>query len=130
MRIFLGFLAYGIAVGLISVWWWNSGADMPFLLNIPGVLLGDEVYALAIEYLGNPRSSQAHYTIPWLLRVPQIYAIVSVLLWGMVGLIFQWALQWIGGPKPTQQVASDTSPRGHQSTRTDAALVMSTSKGP
>ena len=90
IRIFLGFLAYGVVVGLVSVWWWNSGADMPFLLNIPSVLVGDEVYALAIEYLGNPRSSQAHYTIPWLLRVPQIYAIVSVLLWGMVGLICQW----------------------------------------
>lgn len=83
-------------MGLLSVWWWNSGADSPFLLNIPGVLLGDEVYVLSIEYLGDPGSPQAHYTIPWILRIPQVYVPVSILLWGLIGLVIQKAYRMSG----------------------------------
>lgn len=97
-KILAAFLVYGVVVGLLSVWWWNRGADSPFLLNIPGVFLGDEVYELSIRYLGNPNSPQAHYTIPWFLRIPQVYFPVSVLLWGAIGLVIQMA--W--SPKQSQ----------------------------
>ncbi|KON31085.1 hypothetical protein AC482_01865 [miscellaneous Crenarchaeota group-15 archaeon DG-45] len=89
-KVFAGFLIYGVAAGLSSYWWWHH-ADSPFLLNIPGDLLGYEAYDLSIKLLGDPSSPQAHYTIPWLLRIPQVFVPVSVLLWGMIGLAIQLA---------------------------------------
>ncbi len=90
-KILVGFLVYGVAVGLLSVWWWGI-SDSVFLPNIPGALLGDRVYDIAIKYLGDPHSPQAHYTIPWILRVPQVYFPVSVLFWGVVGVAIRSAL--------------------------------------
>ena len=77
-------------VGFLSVWWWHF-SDNIFLPNIPGVLLGDEVYVHSIDFLGDPSSAQAHYTIPWILRIPQVYVPVSILFWGLLGLIIQVA---------------------------------------
>ena len=75
-----GFIIYGTAVGLSAVWF-HQHTDMLFLLNIPGTLLGDAVYGLSIRFFGDPHSSQAHYTIPWLFRIPQVYVPTSVLFW-------------------------------------------------
>jgi len=86
----VGFLAYGIIVGVLSIWWWGI-SDNVFLPNIPGMLLGDLVYNLSIKYLGNPYSSQAHYTIPWILRIPPVYIPVSVIFWGLLGVVIQKA---------------------------------------
>ncbi len=86
------FLAYGAVVGLCGVWWWRY-ADSLFLPNIPGMLLGDKTYSLSIGFLGNPSSEQAHYTIPWVLRIPQVYIPVSVILWGLVGLTAQFVFR-------------------------------------
>jgi len=84
----LSFLFYGVVVGLISTQLWQI-SDTPFFLNIPGVLIGDIVYGLSIDFLGNPSSSQAHFTIPWVLRIPQVYIPVSIIFWGIIGLISQ-----------------------------------------
>jgi len=89
-RILVGFLIYGAVVGSLSAWWWNI-SDNLFLPNVPGQLLGDEVYVHSINSLGNPQSDQAHYTIPWVLRIPQVYVPVSIAFWGLVGLIIQLA---------------------------------------
>jgi hypothetical protein len=89
-KILTGFLIYGIAVGLLSSWWWGI-SDNLFLLNIPGELLGYEVYDAAIRLLGDPSSPQAHYSIPWVLRVPQVFVPVSTLFWGVIGLVSQTA---------------------------------------
>ena len=80
-------ISFGTVVGLIAVWF-RQNADMVFLLNIPGTLLGDAVYDLSIRLIGDPHSSQAHYTIPWLFRIPQVYVPASILFWGLVGTIF------------------------------------------
>jgi hypothetical protein len=87
------FLLYGLVVGFISAWWWTF-SDNLFLPNIAGMLIGDGVYALSIKLLGNPFSSQAHYSIPWVLRVPQIYVPMAIIFWGLIGLIVQscWKL--------------------------------------
>ena len=82
------FLAYGIIAGFLSVWWWYI-SDNLFLPNIPAVLLGDQIYTVSIDSFGNPYSGQAHYTIPWMLRIPQVYASVSIVFWGLLGLIVQ-----------------------------------------
>jgi len=89
-KILTGFLIYGIAVGLLSSWWWGI-SDNLFLLNVPGELLGYEVYDTAIRFLGDPSSPQAHYSIPWVLRVPQVFVPVSTLFWGVIGLVLQTA---------------------------------------
>jgi hypothetical protein len=87
-RVLLGFLGYGVIVGLASIWWWHY-SDNVLPLNIPGTVLGDVVYRYSIEYLGDPYSGQAHFTVPWILRVPQVYAPVSAMVWGAVGMALQ-----------------------------------------
>ncbi|MFH1651501.1 MAG: hypothetical protein ABID87_05325 [Chloroflexota bacterium] len=80
------FVIAGTAAGFISVWF-RQHTDSLFLFNLPGTLLGDAAYVLSIQLLGDPHSAQAHYTIPWLLRIPQVYVPVSVLFWGLVGAV-------------------------------------------
>ena len=89
-KIMIGFLIYGIATGFLSYWWWNV-SDNIFYLNIPGDLLGQYIYEQSIVVLGSPDSAQAHYTIPWILRVPQIYIPTSIIIWGLFGCIIQFA---------------------------------------
>ena len=74
-----GFIAFGLAVGFLTLWQFNHGSDSQLFLNIPSYFLGDGIYHLSIEYFGNPNSSQAHYTIPWILRVPQVYVLSSIM---------------------------------------------------
>jgi hypothetical protein len=83
------FIFYGIVVGFISVWFDQNG-DSLFLLNIPGTLLGERIYSFSIRYLGDPHSSQAHFTIPWILRTPQVFLPSSIFFWGLLGAIIQW----------------------------------------
>lgn len=87
-KIIFVFIIYGVIVGFISVWF-DQNTDTLFLLNIPGTLIGDAVYGLSIKLIGNPYSSQAHFTIPWILRIPQVYILVSVVFWGLIGLIIK-----------------------------------------
>lgn len=89
-RLLVGFIAYGVIVGLLSAWWWGI-SDNVFFPNIPGMLIGDLVYNLSIRYMGDPHSSQAHYTIPWIMRIPQVYVPVSVIFWGVMGLAIRAA---------------------------------------
>ena len=81
-----GFVFLGIVLGLITVWF-DQNTDTLFLLNVPGTLLGDAIYNISIELFGESHSAQAHYTIPWVLRVPQVYVLTSIILWGVIGFI-------------------------------------------
>ena len=87
-----GLIIYGAVVGLIAVWF-SQCTDTVFLLNIPGTLLSFAVYDLSIRFFGEPHSSQAHYTIPWLLRIPQVYVPTSMLFWGILGTLFAMFLK-------------------------------------
>jgi hypothetical protein len=100
--IVLGFLVFGITTGLLVVWDWPL--DRITYYNLFTVLLGNEVYQLSITVLGDPHSDQAHYTIPWFLRIPQVYLIVSAIFWGLLGLILQAAVN-------KQRTPSTRSPR-------------------
>ena len=82
-----GCLCGGVVAGCLAVLVWP--ADSVMLVNLPGVLMGDFVYDTSIRLIGDPSSSQAHFTIPWLLRVPQVYLPVSIVLWGLVGAAVQ-----------------------------------------
>jgi len=56
---------------------------------MPGMILGDKIYEVSILFFGDPSSPQAHFSIPWLLRIPQVYVPVSVFFWVIVGLLIQ-----------------------------------------
>ena len=86
-RVFLSFLILGIIMGFLVVWLWIY--DIIVLINPITVLLGHQVYQLSIQYLGNPNSPQAHYSIPWILRIPHIFVFISITFWGLVGLLIQ-----------------------------------------
>jgi hypothetical protein len=83
-----GFLGFGVVAGALTAWAWPLDSSVYF--NVPASLLGDQVYGWSIRVLGDPGSAQAHSTIPWLLRIPQVYVLVSIVLSGLAG----WAVQW------------------------------------
>lgn len=87
--ILLSFLLFGAGAGFFLAWLWpNEGS---FILNIPAAFSGDEIYILSIRYFGDPSSAHAHDTIPWMLRIPQVYVIASIIFWGLIGLLVQLA---------------------------------------
>ena len=74
----LGFVAFGVASGLLAAWAWPL--DSCVLPNVYAVVLGDKVYGFSAQRLGDP----------WLLRVPWVYAVVSTVLGGLAGALAAW----------------------------------------
>ncbi|MDO8567242.1 MAG: hypothetical protein Q7R57_00845, partial [Dehalococcoidales bacterium] len=64
--------------------------DVITLINFPAVILGETIYIESIQHIGDPHSSQAHYTIPWLLRIPQVHVLASMIVWGTLGFLIQF----------------------------------------
>jgi hypothetical protein len=85
----LSFLIFGAVSGILTAWAWPAEASI--YLNWPGTLLGDRIYLWSIRALGDAGSAQAHYTIPWPLRIPQVYVIAAVAWCGLAALPLQWA---------------------------------------
>ena len=86
--IVFSFLIFGAATGILTAWVWPIESSS--YCNVFASLLGDQMYTLAIEYLGDSHSAQAHDTIPWVLRVPQVYVPSSLMVSALVGLPLQW----------------------------------------
>jgi hypothetical protein len=84
--IFLGFATFGLATGLLAAWIWPL--DSSVYVNVYAVWLGDAVYGLSAQRLGDP----------WMLRVPQAYVAVSTILYGTLGMLAQLACR----PKATE----------------------------
>jgi hypothetical protein len=95
--VIMSFLLFGMALGLVSALLWPG--DLSVYINVLGTAAGDWVYRAAIAWIGNPNSDQAHFTIPWLFRVPQVYAWISPLLYGAIGLACQLFYSRIRGAK-------------------------------
>ncbi len=87
-RIVLGFLIFATATGFLVAWLWPQ--DSIFLYNFPAQFLGYEIYDWSIQLIGDPTSANAHDTIPWFLRIPQVFLIVSIIFWGLLGAFVQW----------------------------------------
>ena len=85
--IILSFLVFAVAAGVWATQIWPM--DTVVMVNLPAVYFGDALYMWSIRYLGEPSSSQAHYSIPWLLRVPQVYVVASITVWGLLGMTIQ-----------------------------------------
>ena len=88
-RIGLSCLLFGAVTGFLVAWAWPG--DLAVIINYVTAFLGDEVYHVAIRYLGDASSLQAHYTIPGILRIPQVYIVVSIVVWSLIGAAFQFA---------------------------------------
>ncbi len=89
-RIVLGFLIFGTVTGFLVILLWPQ--DNMLLVNLPAGYIGFQVYIWSIQLFGNPNSFNAHETIPWLLRIPQVYMLVSILFWGALGSVIQIAV--------------------------------------
>lgn len=86
--IFNGFALFGILTGFLTAFGFID--EYKTLLNIPGVLLGDEIYGYYRQYLvPDPFSNFARFDVPWMLRSPQIYLLASAVIWSLVGFISQ-----------------------------------------
>ena len=81
------FLLFGIVLGFVSALLWPG--DLGVYLNVPGTAAGDWLYRFSIERFGDPNSDQAHYSIPWIVRIPQIYAVVSPVVYLLIGVPIQ-----------------------------------------
>ncbi|MBI5030995.1 MAG: hypothetical protein HZB51_10745 [Chloroflexi bacterium] len=86
-RIVLGFLIFAIATGLLVALQWPQ--DNIFLYNFPAQFFGYEIYYWSIQLIGDPTSANAHDTIPWFLRIPQVFVAVSMIFWGLLGAFIQ-----------------------------------------
>jgi hypothetical protein len=85
--IVVSFLFLGVVLGLASAFLWPQ--DLGVYLNVFGASAGDWIYRTSIQLVGDPNSGQAHYTIPWMARVPQVYAWISPVLYGIIGGLTQ-----------------------------------------
>ena len=88
----LAFLIFAVGTGVWAAVVWPL--DTSTLINLPASLFGDALYQWSIRYLGDLSSPQAHYTIPWLLRIPQVYVLASIIVWGLFGLVIQLVLNY------------------------------------
>jgi hypothetical protein len=77
--IILGFPTAGFTTGLLAAWAWPY--DSCVLPNLWAVLLGDALYRLSSEHLGDFG----------LFRPPWVYPWAGAVLYGMLGLIAQAA---------------------------------------
>ena len=87
-NIVISFFVFGIFIGFLILYTWHY--DVVVLVSIFTVFLGDYVYQTSIQFLGNPNSAQAHYSIPWILRIPQVYVPVSIIFWSLMGGLIQY----------------------------------------
>ena len=83
--IILSFLLFGAVTGILTAWVWPIDSSIYF--NVFATLLGDLIYHLSTEYLGDP----------WILRVPQVYVVASMVLCGLVSLPLQWIYNGVTG---------------------------------
>ncbi|MCS6768434.1 MAG: hypothetical protein RMJ59_04985 [Candidatus Nitrosocaldus sp.] len=88
MLLMLVFIVYGVVIGLVSIrvrpW------DPMYVINTVPLLIGDVIYSYSTRHIGDPSSPDAHHTVPWICRVPQIYLFTSTGFWGMVGMVLEY----------------------------------------
>jgi hypothetical protein len=72
------FLLFGLVTGIVTGWH-DYRYDTPFLLNLPGYMLGQLFEGLWVRFISD--------AVPWILHIPQVYILGSVLFWGLVGTL-------------------------------------------
>ena len=94
--IFSSVALFGILSGTLAAL--HELGEAEILYNTLGVDLGYDVYDLSIDRLGNPHSAYAHYTIPWALRIPQVFLFTSSVVWSLLGLLLQLTVNLVAKP--------------------------------
>jgi hypothetical protein len=92
--ILAAFLVVGFGLGILSALLWPL--EPAVYVNVAGTAAGDWLYRISIERFGDPFSAQAHYTIPWVLRIPTVYVISTTVLYAAAGVFFQLLFDRIG----------------------------------
>lgn len=85
--ILTGFTLFGMLSGIFIIR--TAGNESQYFENFPAVFLSNwlhhfwwEQYAIHYEGFG--------FTVPWVLRSPQIYFIISIIFWTFSGLLIQF----------------------------------------
>lgn len=99
--VFAGFALFGILSGFLAALYGHM--EPQYMLNILGVPLSEEIYGYAIDRYGDPSSAFAHYTIPWVLRIPQLAFFTSAIIWGLLGLPAQLIYNLAKKPPPVKK---------------------------
>ncbi|MFU8795902.1 MAG: hypothetical protein ACNA7X_01215 [Dehalococcoidia bacterium] len=101
--LFAGFVVFGILSGVLAVL--GVPGETALVMN-PGVLWGEAVYIFSLRLIGDPHSAFAHYTIPWVLRTPQVFLLTSTAAWGLIGALAQTVYNRRKRPPVTKGLAT------------------------
>jgi hypothetical protein len=96
VTIALSFLIFGMASGILTAAAWPL--DSSVYPNVFASFLGDRLYTWTLQVLADPTLPDGHHSIPWLLDLPRMYMVSSVVLSALIGLPLQWA--WIRRRRP------------------------------
>ncbi|MCE4601094.1 MAG: hypothetical protein F7C38_05965 [Desulfurococcales archaeon] len=88
--VFLGFVVSGVIGGTLQALYWPSESAVYF--DVLGGVVGEEIYDLAVESLGDPHSASADATVPAAFRYPWVLMLGSLTAWcglgAMLALVF------------------------------------------
>jgi len=88
--IFFTFALFGILSGLAAALYGHS--DGQAIFNALGVGLGDAIHPYLMEHFSDPNSAysaSSPYSIPWIMRTPQIVLFTSAISFSFIGLVIQ-----------------------------------------
>lgn len=102
--IFFTFTLFGILSGLAAALYGHS--DGQYIFNALGVSLGDGLYGYAIQHFGDPHSFSAHYSVPWILRTPQVVLLTSAVSFSLIGLVIQLIYNLIKKPQAGRRLTT------------------------
>lgn len=77
----------GIVSGFLTVLLWPR-LDSILYPNVLAFVIGEQIYAWATGSVP-PGTPSPHFAIPWILRIPQLFVLTSLLLLALFGLIVQ-----------------------------------------
>ena len=72
------FSVFGLVTGIITGWH-DRRYDTPFPLNVPGYMLGEFFEGLWVRFVSD--------AVPWILQIPQVYVLASILFWSLAGVL-------------------------------------------
>lgn len=88
VRILLVAIAYGLFIGLITIWWEDAYSETPFPPNIPGQWLGNRLSSPIYDLLADDDgSSPTGGSLPVILESPGIFVPSSILFWTATGAV-------------------------------------------
>ena len=102
--IFVSVALVGILWGLATVISATFSEEyLAVAVNFPAVILGRAAYGWSVGIIiGNNSPEAARHSIPWFLRLPQVYLYASAFPGACLGLVAQTAYDWAWLRKPAR----------------------------